>query len=412
MIEFKSRVVLRNDSTQNWKTNSSTVLLKGEAGLEYFEDGSVGIKFGDGVKTWAELDYYSTDSNGGSSKYYLATPEEGEDDLAALTRVVGDTPLKEGDFGVVKKLIHGDKYEYTAYIYQESQWKALDGNYNAENVFFSADLLTTSAIGNIALENGQATIPAAGKNLKQVFDTIFVKEQNPKITQPSVSISVPEAKGYEVGSKVTPTFNVTLNPGNYQFGPATNVTAQTWSIKDTLSNSAESNSGSFPEITVEDSTNYKITATATYNDGAIPVTNVGNEYADGQIKAGSKVASSNAITGYRNSFYGYLTVKEELNSAAIRGLSNKSNKALSNGAKFEVNVPVGAQRVVIAYPSTLREVTSITDRNGLNAEIKTSFTMSTIQVEGANEASAIDYRVYYIDFASPNDTNNYYDVTI
>nr|DAP41131.1 MAG TPA: hypothetical protein [Caudoviricetes sp.] len=58
----------------------------------------------------------------------------------------------------------------------------MDGNYNAENVYFDEDLMTTSAIGNITLSNGQATIPAVGKNLKEVFQTIFVKESNPTIT--------------------------------------------------------------------------------------------------------------------------------------------------------------------------------------------------------------------------------------
>jgi hypothetical protein len=42
----------------------------------------------------------------------------------------------------------------------------MDGNYNAENVYFDEDLITTSAVGNITLTNGSATIAAAGKNLK------------------------------------------------------------------------------------------------------------------------------------------------------------------------------------------------------------------------------------------------------
>ena len=49
----------------------------------------------------------------------------------------------------------------------------MDGNYNAENVYFDEDLMTTTAVGVIKLTNGQATIPAAGKNLKEVFNTIF-----------------------------------------------------------------------------------------------------------------------------------------------------------------------------------------------------------------------------------------------
>ena len=412
MVEFKSRIVLRNDTTQNWTTNSSTVLLKGEVGLEFLEDGTVAMKIGDGVKTWAQLDYFSSGKDESSTSFYEAEPEEGETDLVALTRVTADATLKNGDIGVVKKVINGDKVEYTAYYYYGEAWKALDGNYNAENVYFDQDLITTSAVGNITLSNGQATIPAAGKNLKQVFDTIFVKEQNPSVTQPSVSINFPQAKAYEVGTEVTPSFTATLNPGSYSYGPATGITATSWNVTDTAEHSATSNSGSFEKFTVEDGTNYKITAVAQYENGAIPVTNVGNEYAEGQIKAGSKTATSGAVTGFRNSFYGTLTAKTEVTSAVVRGLAGKSNKALSNGAKFAVNIPVGALRVVIAYPDTLREVTSIADRNGLGAEIKTSFAKTSVSVEGANGAAGINYKVYTLDFANPNDTNNFYDVII
>lgn len=98
--------------------------------------------------------------------------------------------MQSGDIAIIKRVIASEKYEYTAYVYNGISWCAMDGNYNAENVYFDKDLVTTSAIGNITLTNGQATIAAAGKNLKQVFDTIFVKEKNPSVTQPSVSVSL------------------------------------------------------------------------------------------------------------------------------------------------------------------------------------------------------------------------------
>ena len=409
MVEFNGRIVLRNDSSANWTTNKYAVLLKGEVGFEFHDDGSVTMKVGDGVKTWEQLSPFEPGKTS-STNFYEAELQEGEDDIAALTRVVGEAELVKGDIGVVKKLIHNDKYEYAAYYY-DTTWKALDGNYNAENVYFDKDLLTTSAIGNITLSNGQATIPAQGKNLKQVFDTIFVAEKNPSTTQPSVSVSLPQAKAYEVGMKVTPSYTATLNAGSYTYGPATGITATSWAISDTNSNSATSNTGSFSEITIEDGTNYKITAVAQYEDGAIPVTNTGNPYPAGQIKKGSKTGASGVITGYRNSFYGTLEAKTEPDSSVIRGLA-KSNKALANGAKFTVSIPVNALRVIIAYPATLRDVTSILDVNGMNAEIKSSFVKTTKSVTDAAGANPIDYKVFTLDFAKANDTQNSYSVTI
>lgn len=408
MAEIKTRIILRNDSTANWTLNSDQVLLKGEAGVEFLENGKVKVKIGDGTKTWAELPYF-----GGNSEAQVFETElnDGETHDAAITRVVAGTELESGAIAIVKVPIADGKFEHTAYVY-DGTWKAMDGNYNAENVYFDKDLLTTAAIGNIALNDGQATIAAKGKNLKQVFDTIFVKEQNPTVTQPSVTVTSAQAKAYEVGTHVTPSWDSTFNPGKYQFGPATGVTVTSWEISDTAGNIATTEDGSFPELTVEDATSYKITAKANYSDGAVPVTNVGNAYATGQIKAGSKSATVTAtLSGYRNTFYGTLTEKKDVDSALIRTLS-KSNKALANGSKFNVTVPTGALRVVIAYPATLEDVASISDVNGLGAEIKSSFTKSTVVVAGANDYTGIEYKVYTIDFANANDTANTYAVQI
>lgn len=52
---WNTRIVLCNDTTVNWGT-SDKVLLKGEMALE-FTDSEVKIKIGDGVKTFAQLEY-------------------------------------------------------------------------------------------------------------------------------------------------------------------------------------------------------------------------------------------------------------------------------------------------------------------------------------------------------------------
>jgi hypothetical protein len=81
---------------------------------------------------------------------FQVTKEETDaDDIAAIGRVSADATLAAGDIAIVKKLIVAAdaergteaRYEYTAYVYNsESQWAAMDGNYNAENVYFNDDL--------------------------------------------------------------------------------------------------------------------------------------------------------------------------------------------------------------------------------------------------------------------------------
>ena len=409
---LRTRIVLRNDSTANWLANDSQVLLKGEVGIEFLESGSPKIKIGDGIKAWSELPYFGGDSELRSAKVFQVTPEGDTTDEVAITNAVGATALQTGDLAIVKRAIAGDKFQYTGYAYNGSEWAAMDGNYNAENVYFAKDLITTSAIGNITLTNGQATIAAEGKNLKQVFETIFVKEKNPTVTQPSVSVSLSGAGAKEVGTKITPSYNATFNKGSYEYGPDTGLTA-TWAVKDSRNEEGTAAAGSFSELEVGDNTNYTVTATATYGAGATPLTNIGNPYAAGAIVAGSKNGTSSAITGYRNSFYGTLTeMPEALSSATIRGLSGKANAKWTNGRTFTISIPVGAKAVIFAYPATLRDVTSVKDVNGLSAEVKSAFVKSTLSVEGANAYAGADYKVYVSEFAEAVQKANTYNVTI
>ena len=409
---LRTRIVLRNDSTANWLANDSQVLLKGEVGIEFLESGSPKIKIGDGIKAWSELSYFGGDSELRSAKVFQVTPEGDTTDEVAITNAVGATTLQTGDLAIVKRAIVGDKFQYTGYAYNGSEWAAMDGNYNAENVYFAKDLITTSAVGNITLTNGQATIAAEGKNLKQVFETIFVKEKNPTVAQPSVSVSLSGAGAKEVGTKVTPAYSATFNKGSYEYGPDTGLTA-TWAVKDSRNEEGTAAAGSFSELEVGDNTNYTVTATATYGAGATPLTNIGNPYAAGAIVAGSKNGTSSAITGYRNSFYGTLTeMPEALSSAIIRGLSGKANAKWANGKTFTISIPVGAKAVIFAYPATLRDVTSVKDVNGLSAEVKSAFVKSTLSVEGANAYAGADYKVYVSEFAEAVQKANTYNVTI
>lgn len=431
MAQIKTRIVLRNDSTVNWNANSTTVLMKGEVGIEFLESGKVKMKVGDGTKTWAQLPYFG----GEEAKVFEAVLGAEETHEAAIARVVNGAELSKGDIAIVKTLIVAaadssdseDKYSYTAYVYGAEGWAAMDGNVSSKNVYFDEDMLVTKEIGYITLTNGQAYIPSKGKNLDEVFEAILVKETNPKTTQPSVSYNSVTSGKYEVGSSVTPKWNAKLNAGSYTYGPATGITATSWEISNSDGGSASSASGEFAAITVTDTTNYTITAKANYEDGPIPVTNKGNEYADGQIKGGSKSATSSAITGYRNSFFGTLDSKDTLTSAVIRGLDSStelyeikdangvrycSANPVATGTTVQLEIPVGAQRVVIAYPATLADIASINDRNGLGAQITSSFSKQIVKVEGLNGATAIDYKVYSMDFANPNDTANFYDVTL
>ncbi len=415
MAIINTRIALRNDSVTNWEENQLEILLKGEVGIEFDNAGKVKMKIGDGEHSWSELPYFGGDADVTAAQVFQADIEEGETDLQAIARVVGDAELAEGDIAVVKSTT-AEKTFHTAYVYDNGVWAAMDGNYNAENVYFDEDLVTTTAIGNISLTNGQATIASTGKNLKEVWEAIFVKEQNPTTTQPEVTFSTPNKNmSYEVGTTVTPTYVASLSAGNYSYGPATGITATSWKVElknnDTVVETLDTADGSFSPIVLDDNDVLTFYVEATHEDGTTPVTNRNNNYSAGQIKAGTKTKTcAYQITSYRNSFYGTVNEKTEPTNEIIRSLT-KSNKALSNGSTFTVNVPVGAVRTIIAYPETLRNLTAVKDVNASLAEIVDAFKSTTLEVNGAN-GDPITYKVFYTDYAEPISKANTYNVTI
>ena len=352
-ITLNTRIQLRNDTEANWLLVADTAIpLVGEVCITNDGEHKGQFKIGDGTSTWGELPY----ANSGA-----------------------------------------------------------DIQVDASQVMFSQDLVFTEQFGKYVPSGGKVTVPANGDSLLDVLLNAFATDSNPSITQPSVGISSSDFKAYEVGTNVTPSYTATLNPGSYQYGPATGITATSWSVVD---NAAEPNtlttaSGSFPQMQVVDGTSYSITATASYGAGAIPNTALGQEYADGQIKAGSKSATKGTITGYRNGFYGTTTSQSSgtFESDNIRALT-ATNKAVTAGTVWNISIPVGARSVIFAYPATIRDVNSVLDANGLNAEIKTAFTKVQAQVAGANGYNPIEYKVYYTNYANANDTQNTYKVTI
>ena len=285
---------------------------------------------------------------------------------------------------------------------------------NPDEVVFKNGFTATFPVGKKELVNGKVEVVAPGGTLADFLDA-FVEEKKPSVILPSASVVLAQAGSHEVGTAVTPSFAVSFDQGSYEYGPAnTGVSVFTRVVESSTGESMIAESGSFSPLTVSDamaSAGYFLTATVYHSDGSVPYTNLGNEDASSRIAAGNVTATSEKITGYRNSFYGTLTSKTAPSSDVVRGLT-KSGKALANGSSFTITIPVGALRVMFAYPATLRDCTSVKDVNGLNAEILSGFTASTVSVKGANGYDAISYKVYVLDFASANDKANTFKVTI
>ena len=406
---LNTRIQIRNDLAATW-TEKNPVLLKGEMGVE---TDTRKIKIGDGLNKWSDLGYSGADvadiekviADNRDTTYSLEPTGEQTD--AQLLATV-ESP-KDGDTAIVKRAISGDKVSYTAYVY-DGTWKAMDGNYNAENVYFAGDLTYTAPIGVLTVpSSGSGTIASSGKNVKDVLASILAKEKNPVTTQPSASMSSSNIGAYEAGTNVTINYSISTDPGSYTYGP--NPTGVTFSGHKATFNgeTVTGASGTFTSVQVTDTTNLSITGSVDYSDGAIPKTNLGNSYASGQIKAGTKTLSKGTLTGYRNWFYGYkaggATIDvSALDSAKIRALTPQ------NGG-FPATLGTNKmQQMFFAIPKGRK--TEVSVANNVNGAPCTVTKVTDVMVEGANGFTAVAYDVWYVNNAAADGGSNTYKITV
>lgn len=398
--QIKTRILLRNDVATAWST-ANPVLMKGEIGIETDTNK---FKIGDGVKHWIELSYVGTQ---------VEVTGEGEVITGASVSADGTLTLTRGKL----------------YL---------------DDVLLEAPLTYTANIGvKTVPASGSGTIGSAGGTLLAALNEILATEKNPLIWAPTLNVSL-NAGAREVGTKVTPSYTVSFRDGYYEYGDNPTGISPTGDAHITSTGGGDTSSvlpeqptpikvkikdmtnkvekeflatefkttGTFAEITVTDTTNYKVSADVAYGGAADPKTNLGKPVETLRIPNGTKNGTSGAITGYRDSFWGSVTSKEGIpTSAVIRGLSGKKGGAIAAGNTGDASEVVGAMRVIIAVPSP-RTITSIKDVNGLNAEAFSAFTHITVKVEGANKYDAVDYNVYYKDNAAANDTANKWHFTV
>ena len=375
MAELKTIITLRQGTTAEW-AESTVVLKTGEMGLEYLADGSVKIKAGDDEHLWGDLAYVGSDVKA-ANVFQVELAEGDVDDIAAIEEQVAleNAEKQDGDVAIVKALIADGKYSYTSYVYESALdvegnlscgWSAMDGNYSASNVFLKNDITLAgdfTSIGNY--EKGKKI--NKGTSLEALFSGMLQQELNPSASIPTASISASGGSG-EVGSTYTlPTATLTIDSvGSYTYGPATGITFAIGNVELKQGSNSKANetvmaAGSTLKLQATDSEtrytdsskSYTFTATATHSEGAIPVTNLGNEYPSAKIESGSITIADKTVnfSGYRYSFAGG-TAAAAIDSAIVRAMSAKKSSKATSGSPLEFTAAAGATKVFFAYPST------------------------------------------------------------
>lgn len=425
---LNTRLIIRNDDTEAWLQAKDTILYKGEIGIE-FDPSAVGgeakMKIGDGETTWENLPYFG-DSLVPPTEVpivYEVVVEKDGDHNAAINSAVSGTPGNH-DVVIVKEAIIAQsvidaaaaeepartieqKYQYTAYRYNGSNWVACDGNYSAKNVYFDEDFTFTKAIGTVTIpSSGSTTVEAAGKNLSQFFAGLFASEEYP--TKPSTSASITSSNigAKEVGTNIAVSYAFSTSAGAYKYGPANDVT---WSNYSATFNGETKNasSGTFTSVQVKDDTSLTITGSVSQSAGAVPKTNLGNEYPAAQIEAKEWTnLSKGTLTGYRAWFCGYkngdnaLADATAITGAQVRALGNSANGSWKS--QMEVSQ---MKQMFFAAPAGKGYKPSIKDHS--TTAPQTVLGPITVYVPGANNymaESEVDnggmaYDVWYVSNA-------------
>lgn len=379
------------------------------------------------TQKWDIMQAITVQKCGDGGTVYAGTKEDlsASDDsvIAAYFKAHTDVAVKKGDVFVVTTTVGNSTYEKSAYFYDGKAWVAMTGNVDADKVILRENITLAGGytqVGNLTKsQNGTATFATKGKSVMDALTEIFSKRLQPSITaQPSIgTFTLTGAGAVEAGTKVAAAAysGATLNAGSYQYGPATGVTATNWKVEritnaattqvttaDAASLTAGSDNNSGSGFIIGDAggdnavSSLKYRVTATHGAGVTAKDNLGADSSPVvAIAAGSKTKDTAAYTPFRNVFYGASTGKPTLDSAAIRALG-KTGKAYAAGT-LTINVPVGAQRVAIACIATAKGVTKVINETAMNADVTSTFTKSTVSVEGANGYAAKDYNVWVFE---------------
>lgn len=231
-------------------------------------------------------------------------------------------------------------------------------------LIFEEDFKIAGIVGTLGTgkyKNGD-TIPA-GTAVLDVLKDILQQELFPTAEEPSAKIVLKNAGAYRVGDQISPSYEISFNPGVYNYTDGTtamtNVTVSQYYVNTINGSSFGPNPqstrvGSFPAITVTDGMDMKVYTTIDYvNNGYVPKTNLDRDWPSAQIANGSisEVVSDGSITSFRPMFYGAIMDDEISDYNSIT--SEEALTALTASEEEKVNrihVPSGSEVVVIMVP--------------------------------------------------------------
>lgn len=365
----------------------------------------------------------------------------GESREAAIARVISGKTINKGDVVVLKELIAGEHYQYIAYTYNGEAWVAMDGNYDANNIYFNNDLVLTYTFGRYAPDSsGKVIVPAKGINLQALLEDAYSLETKTglKTANPTASITS-TTKYYEVGSTGTVDVTVSLSAdGEYKYGYAT---APTDGVEGDTATAIKNNKSTGVVVDTSKDAPYEVTfngsavspktskgatftlapaaqtaktemtayGTVHHTAGGAPVSNLGKIYPAQAIGAGSVSSGANAkirwyIPMYHGFTYGDGAIADPaaISASEVKALPTKiTGESAYNATKTTSATATKAWRqYFLAVPADYGwEMSNAKDGNNIDCTVRQAADV-TITYGSGDTAVDVVYNVFYINNAA------------
>ena len=292
----------------------------------------------------------------------------------------------------------------------EIGWIAKDGS-TVMSTSRTQESITVNGVTGLGISNG-ATI-SAGTSFDDFVKMVVQKAIPATYTKPTISLANnggQAAGNVEAGTSITPKLKATFTKNDA--GDLTNIVIKKGNTE--VATGTESALAYAGDAIVIGDESVSFSASATYADAPVKKNNLGAESKENWFAGGTVNSSTYTIAGKRNLFYGTgVGSVPEITSAVVRGLANKK-LAPAAGNSFNINVAVGQQYIVIAYPATLRDINNVTYVEANDSGMASNFTKSTIDAADARggNSGTMSYKVFTYAMAVPAAAGMTFKVTI
>jgi hypothetical protein len=293
-------------------------------------------------------------------------------------------------------------------------WDASDLPMRAEDLEFAQDITVSlpSGVTFGKYSNGQV-ISAAGRTFEEVIRDAAIADLAPTYTPATIALTQSATTLAEVGASYTNNLAATFTRNDAGAISALRIAKNGSDLtpNGTTGTLAKTDTGAYVlgAISYIAYANYAAGAVKNYTPSGTPDARtplVRNANAP-QAAENNFASSTLTLTGQYMIFHG-ASASAPANSANVRALP--TNRFTGTGNTFTLTTGTVERIFAIAMPATMSLV-SVIDLDALNANITSSYVLSTFSVNDAG-GTAVSYKVYILTNAVPYPSSHSHQVTV